>query len=96
MSDKKFKHVAIGDPTPEILLAQALEMKWKGIVILGLIDESHVPEEKRGPNVFHTVANSAGLNAAERSLLLHKFQSLIMTELMFNTDLGAIQEERPT
>lgn len=41
MSD--FKNVPFGKMTPEVLLAQAMEVKWQGVILIGILADVGAP-----------------------------------------------------
>lgn len=73
----KFKTQALKEGTPEVLLAQAMELKWKGIMIIGIVDR---PEMKNDILCFA----QAGLNDKEAAWLLMRATTKIQNAMEIN------------
>ena len=69
MSDEKqfpnFKTKPIGKTTPEVLLTQASELKWKNVVIVGLLENGQI-----------AISCTPQQNPMEITFLLNRFAKL--------------------
>lgn len=65
-----FKTQSIGALSPAVLLAQAAEVPWKGLLIIGIVDGG--PEAD--PGVTSVLTNSANLTTEEMNLLTRRLE----------------------
>lgn len=66
-----FKTASIGSMTPEVMISQIAELKWKGLVVIGILRG----EDPTGQGNIPFAYNSCGLSAMEFGFLTRHLEA---------------------